>query len=72
MSPCSKKGKGAMPIEHGPIIADPSHAPQILDRRGRICVRLTGLPPTPVQRATFLQQWSVNATTAYETLVEKI
>ncbi len=44
--------------------------PEVLLRR--LSFVLTGLPPTPAQRAMFMQQWSVNSTTAYETLVEEL
>ena len=48
----------------------PVAEPDVLLRR--LSVVLTGLPPTPAQRAKFLQQWSVNSTIAYETLVEEL
>jgi len=44
--------------------------PEVLLRR--LSFVLTGLPATSVQRERFLQQWSVNSTTAYETLVEEL
>jgi len=48
----------------------PVAEPEVLLRR--LSFVFTGLPATSAQRARFLQQWSVNSTTAYETLVEEL
>ncbi len=58
-------GLSAMDLQPAPVAE-----PDVLLRR--LSFVLTGLPPTSAQRATFLQQWSVNSTTAYEALVEEL
>ena len=48
----------------------PSAEPEVLLRR--LAIVLTGLPPTPPQRAAFLQQWRTDAGAGYERLVDEL
>ena len=48
----------------------PSAGPEVLLRR--LAIVLTGLPPTPRQRAELLQHWQTNGAAAYERLVEEL
>ena len=48
----------------------PTAEPEVLLRR--LAIVLTGLPPTPPQRASFLQQWQADAAAAYVKLVDEL
>ena len=47
----------------------PAAEPEVLLRR--IAFVLTGLPPTPANRESFLQHWQINPKVAYEKLIDE-
>ncbi|MEI7461260.1 MAG: DUF1553 domain-containing protein [Pirellula sp.] len=56
-------------LERANLQPAPAAEPAVLLRR--LAIVLTGLPPTPTQRETFLQHWQVNPNVAYEKLVDE-